>query len=44
MNFQVIEDGSWLSEMKDLNRRYNTLPPIDDGKKINNNGMAFTVG
>ena len=41
---QIIEDGQWLSEVKDLNRRFNALPPIDMGKKIKGNGaMAFTV-
>ena len=41
---QVIEDGQWMSEVKDLNRRFPALPPIDMGKKIKGNGaMAFTV-
>ena len=42
--FKVIEDGNWLSEVKDLNRRFTALPPIDMGKKIKGNGaMAFTI-
>ena len=41
---QVIEDGQWMSEVKDLNRRFPALPAIDTGKKIKGNGaMAFTV-
>merc|ERR1712037_177256 len=41
---KVIEDGNWLSEVKDLNRRFTALPPIDMGKKIKGNGaMAFTI-
>ena len=41
---KVIEDGNWLSEVKDLNRRFTALPPIDMGKKIKGNGaMAFII-
>ena len=41
---KVIEDGNWLSEVKDLNRRFTALPPIDIGKKIKGNGaIAFII-
>ena len=40
---KVIESGSWLSEQKDVNRRYAPLPPIPDGKKVHRKGMAFNV-
>ena len=41
---KVIESGSWLAEQKDVNNRYQPLPPIPDGKKVRvNKGMAFTV-
>lgn len=41
---KVIESGSWLNELKDVNRRYDPLPPICEGKKIKSSGaMAFTV-
>ena len=43
MFFQVIEEGNWLSEVKDLNKRFNALPPISMNKKIKDNAMAFTV-
>jgi len=40
---KVIEEGNWLSEVKDLNKRFNALPPISMNKKIKDNAMAFTV-
>ena len=41
--FQILEEGNWLSEVKDLNQRYGALPPINAGNKIRSNAMAFTV-
>ena len=40
---RVIESGSWLAEQKDVNHRYQPLPPIPGGKKVLSKGMAFTV-
>ena len=40
---KVLDNGSWMNEKKDVAKRFNVLPPIDDGKKVLNNGMAFTV-
>ena len=41
--FQILQEGQWLSEVKDLNRRYGALPPINAGNTIKPNAMAFTV-
>ena len=40
---KVIDNGGWLNEKKDVNKRFNVLPPISDGKKVVNGGMAFTI-
>ncbi len=41
---RVLENGSWLTEVKDVNRRFSALPPIHTGKKVKHNkGMAFQL-
>ena len=40
---QVLEKGTWLSEVKDMTRCFITLPPIQQGNKVNKNAMAFTT-
>ena len=40
---RVLEKGTWLSEVKDMTRRFNTLPPIQQGNKVKKNAMAFTI-
>ena len=40
---RVLEKGTWLSEVKDMTRRFNTLPPIAQGNKVKKNAMAFTI-
>ena len=40
---KVLEAGSWLYEKKDVQRRFNVLPPIAGNKKVKGNSMAFEV-
>ena len=40
---KVLETGNWLYEKKDVQRRFNVLPPIAGNKKVKGNSMAFEV-
>jgi hypothetical protein len=33
-DLRVLEKGTWLSEVKDVTRRFNPLPPIAQGNKV----------
>ena len=40
---KVLENSSWVNEKKDLNKRFNLLPPIASGNKVKPNSLGFTV-
>ena len=41
---KVFEDDSWYKKEKDnLNKKFSTLPPIQDGKLIKDQAVAFVV-
>ncbi len=39
----VLESGAWLKEKKDMQRKYDVLPPIAAQKKVNDKSMSFYV-
>ena len=40
---KLIDSGSWLYEKKDVQKRFNVLPPIAGHKKVKQNSVAFEV-
>ena len=43
---RYIETSVWSTgpfQVKDMTRRFNTLPPIAQGNKVKSNAMAFTI-
>lgn len=40
---RVLESGAWLKQRKDVQMKYNVLPPIAQEKKVGSNHMSFYV-
>ena len=41
--WNVLQKGTWLNEQKDLNHRFNLLPPIDSDKRVLHSSMTFSI-